>query len=803
MSDTSDTGDDGVVTITVNGDEIQAPAGQMLIEAAENGGEYIPRFCWHKRLRPVAICRMCLVEVEGMRGLQPSCYTPVKDGMVVNTQSDEVVKAQEGVLEFLLANHPLDCPVCDRGGECPLQDHTMSFGPGESRFVEEKRHFEKPIPVSDLVLLDRERCIQCSRCVRVADEVAGDALLDFAKRGNQLHIMTFPDEPFSSYFSGNTVQVCPVGALTAEPYRFKARPWDVTAGETTCTGCAVGCRGALYETRNEPVRLLGVDTDSVGWGWLCDKGRFGYEYLAADDRLRVPLEHTGKSRHEITWAAAVERTAQKIKHASGRIAAIGGARLSNEEAYALSKFMRTVCGTNDLDCQLGDGLPAPFVVGCENRAQISDVDNAAAVVLMAPDLKEELPVFYLRVRDAAANRGVPVFVAGGQQSGLSQFCTQRVDSPREVADLDLPDAGEIVVVAGRQSLTQDPGEIVRAATELAGKLGGRIKLMPVLRRANAHGALDMGVSPQLLPGRVAIDDPAAREKIAEIWNGEFPPDPGLDTQGILEAAADGDVEVLFVVGADPVSDFVDPDLARRALETCEHVVVSDLFMTPTGEFADIVIPAAGWGEVDGTVTNIEGRVQTVTARIVPPGQAASDAQLFREIAEYLGIDFGCGTPQAILAEINRVAPAYSDVRTSALRGKAGKEGIVVGATSVDPTLGSGGDPEPVSASARPPGSLRLRVSRTLYDLGTLVVHSPSLAGLRPGPEVRLNPEDLDSRGIDPGASVRVRSTNGDGLDIERSARADREVPRGELLLPHAQSEPERYAPATFVTVEAT
>src|SRR5260370_13527887 len=258
------------VTLTIDGHEVQAPRGELLIKVAQQAGTYIPRFCWHERLKPVGMCRMCLVEIDGMRGLQISCATPVSDGMVVHTTTDTVTTAQDGVLEFLLINHPLDCPVCDRGGECPLQDQTLAFGPGESRFVEEKRHFEKPIPISDLVLLDRERCIQCGRCTRFAAEIAGDPLIDFGGRGDTTEVITFPDDPFRSYFSGNTVQICPVGALTASNYRFRARPWDLEATETSCGACSVGCRGSLESTHNQLVRLLVVDPQPVHQRWLRD-----------------------------------------------------------------------------------------------------------------------------------------------------------------------------------------------------------------------------------------------------------------------------------------------------------------------------------------------------------------------------------------------------------------------------------------------------------------------------------------------------------------------------------------------------
>src|SRR3954462_9439520 len=264
------------VTVTVDGITFEAPKGELLIKAAQEHGVYIPRFCWHERMKPVGMCRMCLVEVEGVRGFPPACTTPVAEGMVCNTQSDAVKKIQDGVLEFLLINHPLDCPVCDKGGECPLQDQTLAYGPGESRFVEEKRHYEKPIPISEVVNLDRERCILCDRCTRFAKEVAGDPLIHFQDRGGLTQVNTFPDEPFSSYFSGNTVQICPVGALTAKPFRFKARPWDLEQVESTCTSCSVGCRISVQAARNEVLRYVGVDIDPVNWGWLCDKGRFDF-----------------------------------------------------------------------------------------------------------------------------------------------------------------------------------------------------------------------------------------------------------------------------------------------------------------------------------------------------------------------------------------------------------------------------------------------------------------------------------------------------------------------------------------------
>jgi NADH-quinone oxidoreductase subunit G len=306
-----------VVHIVVDGRQVEARPGEMVIAAAERAGTFIPRFCYHPRMKPVGMCRMCLVEISGPRGfsLQPACYVPVSEGQEVRTTTPAVKKAQDGVLEFLLINHPLDCPVCDKGGECPLQDQTMAYGPGESRFVEEKRHWAKPIPISELVLLDRERCIQCGRCTRFAAEVAGEAQIDFAGRGDRTEVAIFERQPFSSYFSVNTVQICPVGALTAKPYRFRARPWDLEQVESSCTLCTMGCRAAVQSSSNRLTRLLGIDSDPVNQSWLCDKGRFFFEAVHSERRILEPALRKGGELVTVSWPEAVEHAAGAIARA--------------------------------------------------------------------------------------------------------------------------------------------------------------------------------------------------------------------------------------------------------------------------------------------------------------------------------------------------------------------------------------------------------------------------------------------------------------------------------------------------------
>ena len=412
--------DPNAVTITINGRSVAARKGELIIAAADRANEYIPRFCYHPRMNPVGMCRQCLVEVEGPRGpmMVVSCMTPVADGQVVRTDTPQVKRAHEGILELLLANHPLDCPVCDKGGECPLQDQAFSHGAGESRFVEEKRHYEKPIAISDLVYLDRERCILCDRCTRFADEVAGDPLISFTQRGNNTQVMTFPNEPFASYFSGNTVQICPVGALTAQPYRFKARPWDLEQRESTCTTCSVGCRTVVQSSRDEILRYQGVDSDPVNWGWLCDRGRFNFQSVNSEDRLENPQVKSGDSFTSTSWSDALETVARAMRLATpGSVAILGGARGTNEDAFMWATLADAL-GVTMRDAQMNDGLPTSIF--SYPQATIDSACAAGTVILLAPDLKEELPVLHLRLRDAVDKKRIRIIEVSSHESGLTK-----------------------------------------------------------------------------------------------------------------------------------------------------------------------------------------------------------------------------------------------------------------------------------------------------------------------------------------------------------------------------------------------
>jgi NADH-quinone oxidoreductase subunit G len=855
------------VTVTVDGKTVVAKPGEMIIAAAERNGVYIPRFCWHPRMKPVGMCRMCLVEVKGPKGfaLQPSCYVPVADGMEVVTTSEKVKKAQDGVLEFLLINHPLDCPVCDRGGECPLQDQTFAFGPGESRFIEEKRHWAKPIPISPLVALDRERCIQCARCTRFAEEVAGDALIDFVGRADMTEVNIFADQPFVSNFSANIVQLCPVGALTATPYRFRARPWDLDVVESTCTACAVGCRMAVQSSSNRLVRHLGIDSDPVNHGWLCDKGRFFYESVDSPERLTQPLVRRQGELVQTSWNEALDAAAEGLRAAGGgeAVALLGGARLPNEDAYVWSRLARTVLGTDNVDCQMGDGLPAEVVLGLP-RATIDEACAAEAVLLLAPDLKEELPVFYLRLRTAAIDGDTKVVEIAPQPSSFSRYAAAtllyrpgeaakavRSLMERPESDQRLSKAAEalgrepgsdgsgIVIVLGRPSLAEAADAIAEAAGILAAALPGA-RFLSALRRGNVHGALDMGLAPGILPGRVSLDE--GREWFDAAWGpSALPRAPGLDAEGILSAAAAGAVGALVLLGADPVSDFPDRALAGRGVAGAGFTVSVDCFLNASNASADVILPACGFAERAGTTTNMEGRVTRLSQKVTPPGTSRPDWMIAADLALRLGTDLGFDSIEAVALEIERVAPSHAGITPDLLSRPGWRDGAVVplwseqSGPNVSPEFGdiaaehievraveehmglmldetepegTGAPLAPVPADAhlpeaegrtdRPPlltfsaptqgrtpppvdaYSLRLISGRRLYDAGVAVQRSPSLAQLVDDEvQLHVNPHDLDQIGIRVGQQVRVTSPRG---SLVTHVVRDHGIPRGSASL---------------------
>jgi len=786
-----------LVKVTVDGRELEVPKGKPVIDAAREAGVYIPHFCHHPRLEPVGMCRACLVELETPRGmvLTPACTLAAADGQVVHTTTPVVKKAQEGVLEFLLINHPLDCPVCDKGGECPLQDQTIGYGPGESRFVEEKRHFEKPIPVSDLVLLDRERCILCARCVRFADEVAGDPLIEFAARGNTTQIATFPDEPFSSYFSGNTVQICPVGALTAVPYRFRARPWDLRKAESTCHHCSAGERIEIDASQNDVLRFTGVDSDVTNQGWLNDKCRFGFEFIGSQDRLRVPLiKNEDGAFREANWAEALDLTARRLQEivdgaGGAAVGGLGGARGTNEDAYAFSKFMRTVIGSNHVDAQMGDGLDPKLLAAVDRKAMISDLDSAASILVWGPDLKEESGTLYLRVRQAAQKRGVKLVIVHPRATGLDDCAKHKItyrpgQGPEVLAQLAagngeyaaaraVLDEGPVVAIVGRTGLTEDP-KLAEAVATFALTLPGA-KVLPFARRSNVFGALDMGLAPGLLPGRVALDDPDQVAAFEAVF-GAVPDHGGRDAIGILEGLEGGELKALVMVGADPVRDVPEGALATRALDAAEFTVALDLFLTDSSSRADVVFPAETFAEKEGTITNVEGRVQKVARIVAGPGQTQADWSILEEIAHRMGAPMGFQDAASVSAEIARVAPVYAGISW----GDLPDDGTLVPREGTEQPLSyQPVDHQMVAVSA----PFVLHLARTLYDDGVEMRHSLSLRHLAPGTRVHLHPADAATLGVAEGDEVTIETASG---AASAPATFDASLVRGVVYVPFNQ-----------------
>ncbi|MGF1616847.1 MAG: NADH-quinone oxidoreductase subunit NuoG [Acidimicrobiia bacterium] len=778
-----------LVTIKVDGREFEVRPGELVIKAAEDQGTYIPRFCWHRRMKPVGMCRMCLVEVDTGRGpmLVTACTNEVADGMAVDTQSETVKKAQEAVLEFLLANHPLDCPVCDKGGECPLQDQAFAYGPGESRFVEIKRTFEKPIPISDLVLLDRERCVLCARCTRFSEEISGDPLIEFQHRGNVTEVNTFPDHPFSSYFSGNTVQICPVGALTAKPYRFRARPWDLEMVESSSLYDPAHPRVSVHVSQNEILRLVGVDSDPLNHGWLSDKDRWGYEQVRSPGRLTTPLVRRGGELEPVSWSEALDMVANRFdlvleESGGGSVAVLGGANGTNEDAYALSRFARTVLKTNNVDCRTGEGPSSHFLAATVDRALISDVDSADTILVWGPDLKETQPTLYLRVRRAAQELGVQLLVVHPRGNGLDDRAS-RVLRYRPGGGHDLLASivagdhdgvldmltGKVVAIVGQASLADAP-ELAESVAGFVRDRAATAKIMPLVERANTYGALDMGLSPDLLPGRVAY---GAGQMDA--W-GELPEGAGRDSASVIAGLQAEELRAVLLVGADPVGNSHIPSGAAEALELAEYVVSIDTFLNDSNQFADVILPAAGFSEKEGTVTNLEGRVQKVNEIIPAPGQSRPDWAILDDLSSIMGNPMGLNSAAQIAKEIAEVAPAYQGISWDLLEWDA-RDGAVVPVEGTQPLTHI---PVMVGGPKGPSAELLLHQARVMYDDGVRLRHSPSLHPLAPGAVALISPEDAKRLGARHGSMVRVVTSKGEG---EFAARIDEATPSGVVFVP--------------------
>ena len=624
------------IKINVNGSEISSKPDQLIIEACEDSGIHIPRFCWHKRMDPVGMCRMCLVEVETPRGkaLVPSCTTKVSEDLVVDTESDVVKKAQEGVLEFLLINHPLDCPVCDKAGECPLQDQTMAYGPGESRFVEDKRHFEKPIPISEIILLDRERCILCARCTRFSDEISGDPLIEFIQRGNKTQVNTFPDEPFRSYFSGNTVQICPVGALTSSSYRFKARPWDLKKVSSTSNCSSVGDSVELNVSQNKMLRILGEDNEFTNQGWLSDKGRYNFEYLHSDKRIETPLL-VKNSNKELTINETMELISNEILTSDNpNISFIVGHNSTNEEYYALNKFAENLNKVenentvSNINFYLSDDyLYNGFFNDDYSLGEIKDLDSADTIILWAQDIKDNLPTLYLRIKQAVRN-GKKLLIFGHTNTAIKQLSeeyygenivTNNFEFNVEISDIPnlskYIDGKDVLAIVGKASPLQNVNPIFQLVKHL--DQNSNLKILNCFSKGNTLGALQ-----------------------------------NLDiVKGLNEFITEFDSSkknIVFTVGSNPVNNSIYSLKIKETLIDADFVVSLDLFKNETTELSDIILPTTTFGEKEGTFTNLEMRTLMQNKILPTPGSALNEWEYWLILSNKMNLLESYGTE----AELN-------------------------------------------------------------------------------------------------------------------------------------------------------
>jgi NADH-quinone oxidoreductase subunit G len=751
-----------MVKLTIDDREIEVPKGTLIIRAAEEIGITIPRFCDHRLLAPLGACRQCIVEVEGQRKPMTACTTPVTDGMVVKTQltSQVAAGAQEMNLEFLLINHPLDCPMCDKGGECPLQDQTLAHGPAETRFVETKRHYQKPIKISETVLLDRERCVLCARCTRFSDEIAGDAFIELFERGALEQVAIDPEEPFTSHFSGNTVQICPVGALTSPAYRFRARPFDLSSADTVCNHCAAGCNLRTDARRGLVTRQLARDNDEVNEAWNCDRGRYGFAYGQDPERVLNPMIRDGGRLRTASWPEALRRAADGIRaHGAKGAGVLVGGHLTDQDAYALQKLARLTLRTNNVDARNWDpGAGAEAERAVDERVAAStdgptyaDLETAAAVVVVDLDPHEESPILYLRLRKAALRRGVPVVAVGARVGRLAEVAAAVVHTEpggeaealaaigrrQGEAGKAIPAEGPVVVLAGWRAA--GTGSLA-AAVELADTLGGRFAWVP--RRAGDRGALDVGARPYLLPGGRRVADPAARVELGATWGAEPPAEPGLDAHGMVAAAAASELGVLVLAGVDLVRDHGPRQAAEAALGAA-FVIAVDHELNETTRHADVLLPAVLHGEARGTYTDWEGRVQRSEPAIPVGGAAQTVWELADQLSATLKVDLRLGSVSWVEAE------------TATMRGRP-SSGIAV-PTDVRGEPRKGRAPAPAKAKpAAPAGEGLALVSYPLLNDGaSLLRRAVDLNRAAPTAFAELHPDTAAGLGIGDGSTVEL------------------------------------------------
>jgi len=748
-----------LVNLTIDGIAISVPKGTTVYTAAQQLGINIPIFCYQDRMPPFGACRVCLVEVEKMPKPQPSCTLEATEGMVVKTQSPMAVQGRKGILEFLLINHPLDCPICDRGGECPLQEHALNQGPGESRFFEDKRHFKKPLPLGPVLMLDRERCIICARCTRFGELVSGDHALEFIERGYKTEVGTPDGQPVKSKYIGNTIMICPVGALTSQVYRFRARPWDNFPTESTCTLCPVGCSFILDSRDGEIMRTRSRENLNVNDIWLCDKGWFGYEFSVHPDRLKTPLIRRSGVLEPASWDEALNLIVSNIKESkqSNRLAAFGGNTLTVEENYLLQKLMREALGVNHVDHRIGMPLFALDEEGLEPGMEISlgDIEKQSFVLLLGIDLTEEFPVIWLRLKEAI-NRGAKVLFLGHFSPEIAPHLSNVIlHSPGKELEMlqeHLPKVEEQIktgkqaaIFIGRQYLSTSNRKSILAQLHQFKKATPNLSINILEGKGNSVGARFAGMRPDIGPFEKPLDK------------------TGLNALQVLEAASHSGWDFLLVAGANPAIQF-SSRLWNEAKAKTRFLVVQDLFLNETARQADVVLPTLCFVEKGGSFINIERRVQKLLPGKEIPKDIYSDEEIFVRIAEYLGFNLTLDT-----SLIEKLKPNVR-IENSEFRSQNPNERI----------QNSEVRSQNQTKHNRSETTLSVTFASSLFDRGERMKHNPHIIQLSKEPKARINPQDGKRLGIQNGSRVRLQVND---RTISAKIKLDEGVSEGTLVLP--------------------
>ena len=731
-----------MITVVIDGFEVTVPKGTLVIRAAEQLGIQIPRFCDHPLLDPVGACRQCLVDIEingrAFPKPQASCTIPVETGMIVKTQLTSTVaeKAQRGVMELLLVNHPLDCPVCDKGGECPLQNQAMSTGEGSSRFEGVKRTFEKPINISSQVLLDRERCVLCARCTRFSEQIASDPFITLNERGALQQVGIYENKPFESYFSGNTVQICPVGALTGAAYRFRARPFDLVSTPSACEHCASGCDMRTDVRRGKTLRRLAGDDASVNEEWNCDKGRWAFKYVTAVDRLKVPqIRNSEGVLEEASWPEALAAAAAGLK--ATKSAVLVGGRTTYEDAYGYSKFARVALGTNDIDfrSRLSSDEEREFlaarVVGSSTTYR--DIDKADQVLLVGFEPEEESPIVFLRINKQFRKRALKVVSIGSKESiAVDKLKAEfvKVAPGQEAAAIAAQSLTSKSVILVGERAAESAGAL-SAVAALADASGAKLAWIP--RRAGERGALEAGAIGNVLPGGRPVTDAAARVDIAALWNTDsLPTEIGRSTSQIIEAVNSGSIGGLVVGGVDPL----DGDNSQATLAALDKAFVVSLEIAPSAvtERANVVLPVAAITEKSGSFLNWEGRARSFDAA-VSDSLNRSDLRILSMIAQEMGISLNLGTVTAAIKEIASIGK-WDGARVSFNKVNASSQP----ALNADQAL--------------------ITSWRRLLDLGTLQKGEENLAGTARQTVAVISPKRAEAIGVVDGDQLKISTTQG-------------------------------------------